>query len=115
MADDPRTEEPRPRDPGYEDGLDELPPNRPRGFLGDVAPDMRRPEDFDPRGTDAGMIQEWTRQTTVLAVMIAYLLFFPAAFVILWRSRKISRDYKIGATVAMVAGLLYVAYRLYVG
>lgn len=103
------------RDP-YGDGLDELPPNVPPGLLGergfrlDVVDD-----DGGPRGLNAGVIQEWTAETTRLAVAVSLPLFFPAAFFILWRSQQIGRREKIASSVAMAAALGYVAYRLLAG
>lgn len=110
----PTAEKPEP-DPGFEDGLDELPPNVPLGMLGEYGVNLRKPEDYQPRGTSAGMIQEWTRETTMMVVLIAYFLFFPLAYVILWRTTKIERHHKLWLAAMMTAGLIYIGIRLILG
>ncbi len=102
------------RDP-YGDGLDELPPNVPPGFLGERAFRLNVTDDEGPHGLNAGVLQEWTAETTRLALALTYLLFFPAAYAILWRSRWFSRTERIVLSAVMTAGIAYVAYRLAVG
>jgi hypothetical protein len=96
----------------YADTLEELPPNIPPGFLGEHGPDFRKVDGDGSHGLNAGVIQEWTWETTMIAVAIAYLLFFPAAYVILWRARKVPRRQQVVLTVAMTIGLGLVAVRL---
>lgn len=86
--------------------MPELPPNIPPGFLGEIAPDFRKIDDDGPHGLNAGVIQETTWETTVLWVALAYLIFFPAAFYILWRSDKVLRSHKVVLSAAMVGGLV---------
>ena len=96
----------------YGDGLDELPPNIPPGFLGETGVDLRKVDGDGSHGLNAGVIQEWTAETTLIVVMLAYILFFPLAFVILWRSRKFSRRQKTVSSVLMAVGIAYFAARL---
>jgi hypothetical protein len=113
-GDERRRLRPRDEDP-FGDGLDELPPNVPPGFLGERGPDLRKADSDGSHGTNAGIIQEWTLETTMMAVILSYILFFPLAFVILWRSRKVSRSQKIVSTIAMTAGLAYFGWRFFTG
>lgn len=105
MADD--TELERALDKG---ALGELPPNVPPGFLGEVAPDMRKPEEFRPT-LNAGVVQESTGATRALTIALLYLLFVtsPVALLMLWRERAWGRRTKVLWTVVMVAGLLALA------
>jgi hypothetical protein len=86
-------------------GLEELPPNVPPGFLGETPPDFRKADGDGPHGLNAGITDEWTWETTMLLVALAYIVFFPAAFVILWRSRRVPRAQKVGVSIAMAIGV----------
>jgi hypothetical protein len=79
----------------------ELPPNQVPGWVGERGPDMRKIDDFDKPGLNSGISQEVDGPVVFLAVVIALVVFFPAAYVILWRSRAFSRRYKIIATVVI--------------
>jgi hypothetical protein len=92
-----------------------MPPNVPPGFLGERAPDFRKVDDEGSHGMNAGVIQEWTAETTVLIVLLVYFFFFPAAYVILWRSRRLPRNQKIGLSIVMALGLLYFGWLLVSG
>lgn len=93
-------------------GLTELPPSVPPGFLGEVMPDFRKVETFEP-SLNAGVIQESTWETRWLTLVILYLLVItsPVAFYVLWRDPKRSRGAKIVLTALMLLG--YVAIYLY--
>ena len=95
-----------------ESGVDELPPNIPPGFMGEVGPSLRTVDGDGPHGLNAGIIQEWTWETTIALVLLAYALCFPVAFVILWRSRKVPKAQKVAISLIMVAGIAYVAWKL---
>jgi hypothetical protein len=90
----------------------ELPPNHPPGWLGEVAPDMRKVDDFAP-SLNAGVVQEDTAVTRWLVMVILYLLIVtsPVAAWMLWRDPRRSLRAKIIGTVVGVAGYvaLYVA------
>lgn len=105
------TEERQPtqeKDP-FGDGIDELPPNVPPGFLGEHGVDLRKVDGDGPHGLNAGVIQEWTWETTIIVVGIAYFLFFPAAYYVLWRSRKVPKRQKVVITALMTIGIVLFA------
>lgn len=91
--------------------LDELPPNHVKGWLGEVSPDLRKPDDWSP-DLNAGLSQEDDLPVMWLAVLVAYLLFFPLAYLILWRSRVFSARTKIVASCVGAAGIVAVAWWL---
>lgn len=102
---------PSEQDP-YGDGIDELPPNVPPGFLGEHGIDLRKVDGDGPHGLNAGVIQEWTWETTMITVGITFFLFFPAAYYVLWRSRQVPKRQKIVVTVLMTIGIVLVGVRL---
>lgn len=89
-----------------EGGLEELPPNIPPGFMGEIRPDFRKPEEFKP-SLNAGIIQESTWETRWLVIVLLYcfVMTAPVAAYLLWRDRKIKLWAKVLASVIMVAGL----------
>jgi hypothetical protein len=86
----------------------ELPPNRPPGLLGEPGLNLRK---VDPtsHGLNAGLTQENDEQLTFLWIVLAYVVFFPVAYVILWRTAKITSRSKIWIAVAMTVGIVAVA------
>ena len=98
-----------------EGGLDELPRNIPPGMLGERVSDMDLTKKVDsggPYGLNAGLLDEWTVQTTLIAVALALIVFFPIAYVILWRSRRLTRAFKIELSLVMTGVVVYFAGRL---
>lgn len=91
----------------------ELPPNEPPGLLGEHGLNVMKVDTFEPDGMNAGLIQESTWETRWLTLVLFYLLFFPAAYVVLWRSKRISKRVKIVTTLVMTAGVLVVAYQIW--
>jgi len=91
--------------------VDELPPNRVKGWLGEVHPSLRQPDDWTP-DLNAGLSQEDDVPVVWLAVVLSYLLFFPLAYVILWRSRLFPRRTKILVSAVGAAGIVAVAWWL---
>lgn len=85
--------------------MDELPPNIPPGWLGEVGPNLRKADDFAPT-LNAGVIQESTWETRRLVVILLYLLVVtgPVALYLLWRDRHLATAYKAVLTVVMLAG-----------
>jgi uncharacterized BrkB/YihY/UPF0761 family membrane protein len=77
-------------------------------MLGEPGLNLRK---VDPtsHGLNAGLSQENDAQMTFLWIVLAYLVFFPLAFVIVWRTHKITPRSKIWMTVAMTAGVVAVA------
>ncbi len=96
-----------------EDKPIELPPNRPPGILGERGLNVGKVDTFEPDGVNAGLIQESTWETRWLTLVILYLVFFPAAFVVLWLSKRFTLRVKITTTVVMTAGVVFVAYQLW--
>lgn len=97
-------------------GVSELPPNQPRGILGERNPNIRATENFTP-DLNAGISQEVDLPVIWMAIVLAFvtILFSPVGYVVLWRTKSISRRAKIAwtviATVWVVAALLYIGSR----
>jgi hypothetical protein len=87
--------------------LPELPPNHPRGLLGEKNPDLRKVDTFEPDLT-AGISQENDLPVVWLGVVLAYLLFFPLAFWLLWKTPLFTTRAKVIATVVGSAGIFAV-------
>jgi hypothetical protein len=83
----------------------ELPPNIPPGFLGEIGPNLNRPDDFHP-SLNAGVIQESTWETNWLTMMLFYLFIVtsPVAVWMLWRESRRSLTVKLVVTVLGVVG-----------
>jgi hypothetical protein len=90
----------------------ELPPNIPPGLLGEVAPDIRKVDEFEPT-LNAGITQEGTWETRWLLIGVLYLLILgsPIAAWMLWRDPKRKTWAKVVATAVGIAGYvaLYIA------
>ncbi len=91
--------------------LNELPPNRVPGWIGEKGPDLRKTESYE-HGLNAGVSQELDTPVMFLLLVVAFVVFFPAAYVLLWRSRAFSRRYRIVATVVMSVLVLAVGVGL---
>lgn len=93
----------------------ELPPNVPPGVLGEVAPDFRKVDRFEP-SLNAGILQESTSDTRWLTIVVLYLLVLtaPVALWLLWRDPRRSLKAKVVTTVVGVIGYvaLYVSTAL---
>jgi hypothetical protein len=89
-------------------GAGELPENRPAGLLGETPPDWRK---VDSPGTSlfGGITQDVDTGVEWLGMLVAYFVFFPVAYVILWRSRRFSRRAKFAYTIAFTLGLVVFA------
>lgn len=92
--------------------MPELPPNIPPGFMGEIAPDLRKADDFKP-SLNAGIIQEATWETQWLTIVLLYVLVItsPVALWVLWREPRRTLRSKVVATVIGVA--LYAAVWLF--
>lgn len=102
-----------PRDKELEKALDKgasthLPPNHPPGWLGEVAPDLRKADEFEP-SLNAGLLQEDSQQLRWLLIVTLYftVLASPLALWLLWRDPARSRRAKIVSTA--VGAVLYAA------
>jgi len=81
-----------------------LPQNQPKGILGEKGFDLRKVDDFSP-DLNAGISQENDAPVMWLAVIVAYLIFFPLAYWILWRSPLFSRKAKVVTSVIGCIGI----------
>jgi hypothetical protein len=89
----------------------QLPPNHPQGWLGERNPDLRRPDDWHPDGS-AGLSQEDDFPVVFLAIVLAYLVFFPLAFVMLWRTTAIDARRKVIMGAVGLIGIIGVVVLL---
>ncbi len=94
--------------------LDELPPNQVKGLLGEKNPKLRVTDTFEP-DLNAGVSQEMDLPVVWMGIVLAYLLFFPVAYWLLWRTKLISHRAKIVVSVVGAVGIAYVTYRLMAG
>jgi hypothetical protein len=90
----------------------ELPPNQPKGLLGERGFNLRKTDSFEP-DLNAGVSQENDLPVIWLGVLLAYLLFFPLAYWLLWRSPLFSRRAKIAVSVVGAAGIVVAGVALY--
>lgn len=97
-----------------EGSTENLPPNQPRGILGEAGVDIRKVDTFEPDG-NAGVSQEVDFPVVLMSVLIAYAVFFPAAYVILWRSKHFSRRAKVVLSVMGAVGIAAAAAALRTG
>jgi hypothetical protein len=91
--------------------LPELPPNQPKGILGEKGFDLYKVDEFEP-DLNAGVSQENDLPVIWLAVILAYFLFFPLAYWILWRSPLFSTRAKVITSAVGAAGIVAVAVLL---
>lgn len=88
-----------------------LPPNRPQGLLGEHGVNLSKADDWTPNGT-AGLSQEDDGGVVLLGIILAYLLFFPLAFWLLWRTPALGVRRKIVLAVFMASGVVALAFAL---
>ena len=100
-------------DRALDSGVTELPPNHPKGLLGEKGIDVRKVEDYTP-DLNAGLLQENDPGIVWLVVVLAYLLVItiPIAYVVLWRSKYIPIKTKWIASAIGAAGIALVVLRL---
>jgi hypothetical protein len=94
--------------------LDELPPNQVKGLLGEKNPKLKVVDSFEP-DLSAGVSQEMDLPVVWMGIVLAYLVFFPLAYVILWRTKLITQRNKIIVSAVGAAGIAYVVFRLVTG
>jgi len=94
--------------------LEELPPNQVQGLLGERNPKLRVTDEFKP-DLNAGVSQEIDLPVVWMAIVLAYLLFFPLAYVILWRTSHISQRAKIVVSVVGAVGVVAVVTKIAIG
>lgn len=94
-------------DRALDGGMAELPPNQVKGWLGEKGVDLRKPDNFAP-DLNSGISQEMDLPVVWVGIVLAYLLVFPLAYVLLWRSRRISRRGKIVTSIMGAIGVVAV-------
>lgn len=77
----------------------------PPGWLGEGNPDLRK-VDADSHGLNAGLSQDMDGPVVLMGIIIAYVVFFPLAFWLLWRTDKLSRLIKISLSSVMAVGIM---------
>ncbi|NTU71979.1 MAG: hypothetical protein HGB10_09215 [Coriobacteriia bacterium] len=89
-------------------GVSELPPNHPKGILGEKGADLRQVESYEP-DLNAGLLQENDWGVRWLSILLGFLIFFPVGYVLLWISPRIPLRIKlvVSAAVAVVLTLLF--------
>jgi hypothetical protein len=87
------------------DELADLPPNEPRGILGETNPDVRKEEDYTP-DLNAGISQENDMPVLWLGIFLGYLVFFVPGFLILWLSKRVPTKTKWIATAVGLIGVV---------
>ena len=92
----------------------ELPPNEPRGLLGETNPSLYKVDDFAdaPPDLNAGISQEVDMPVIWMGIVLAYLVFFPLAYVILWRTKAIPIRTKVISSVVGGVGIAALAFVL---
>lgn len=91
--------------------LAELPPNQPKGILGEKGFDLYKVDEFEP-DLNAGISQENDLPVVWLGIILTYLLFFPLAYWMLWRSTLFSRRAKVVTSIVGAAGIAVVLLML---
>jgi hypothetical protein len=92
--------------------LPSLPPNQPKGMLGEKGLNLYKEESFTP-DLNSGISQENDLPVVWLGILLAYIVFFPLAYWLLWRSRLFSRRSKIITSVIGAIGVVAVAVAAY--
>jgi len=91
-----------------------LPPNQPRGILGERNPELRVEEDFTP-DLNEGVSREMGWPVERLLILLAFLVFFPLGYWLVWRSKNATFEWKVTVTIATAVFIAYFAYRMLVG
>jgi hypothetical protein len=82
--------------------LARLPENEPKGWLGEINPDLLKPDDMEP-DLNAGLSQENDMRVTWLAIVLGFLIFFVPGLAILWISKRIPIKTKVVTSIVASA------------
>lgn len=98
-------------DRALDSGVTELRPAHPKGLLGEKGMDVRKVDEVDG-GIDGGVLQENDPGVRALWIVLAFLIFFPVGYVMLWRADFLSRRTKVITSwvVAVIIGLLVLKF-----
>ena len=91
-------------DRALDGGMAELPPNQVKGLLGEKGVDLRKADSFAP-DLNSGISQEMDLPVVWMGIVLAYVLFFPLAFLLVWKSRHISPRAKIMTSAVGAVGV----------
>lgn len=91
-----------------------LPDNRPRGILGGIGLDLRQRDPERP-SLFGGVTQEIDANVVWILMLLAFLVFFPAAYAILWWYPRFSTRMKVGYTIGFTVVLMVVGAALAFG
>ncbi len=86
------------------DELPELPANQPKGLLGGRGLNLYAVDTFEP-DLNAGISQEDDLPVQWMGILLAYLLFFPLAYWLLWRSSVFTRRAKMVTSAVGAVGV----------
>jgi len=108
---------PRDRQAELEDALTrgelrDLPPNQPKGLLGERGPSLYKTDTFEP-DMNAGVSQENDAPVVQLVIVLAFLLFFPVGFWLLWRTPLYSTRAKLLLSGVALAAIAFVYWRVF--
>jgi hypothetical protein len=98
-------------DRALDSGVTELPPNEVKGILGEYGMDVRKVEDFSP-DLNAGLSQEYDPGLQSLVIVLAFLIFFPVGYVLLWRDKHLTRRTKWITSVVVAAIVVPIVFAL---
>jgi len=93
--------------------LPELPPNQPKGLLGEKGLNVYKVDSFKP-DMNAGVSQENDGPVVQLAIVLAFLLFFPLGFWLLWRTQVYTTRAKLVLSAGALTGIAFVCWLVFV-
>ena len=85
-----------------------------QGLLGEKNPKLRVTDTFEP-DLNAGVSQEMDLPVVWMGIILAYLLFFPVAYWLLWRTSLITHRSKVIVSAVGAVGIALVTFWLIVG
>lgn len=86
-----------------------LPPNQPKGLLGERGVDLYKVDSFEP-DLNAGVSQENDGPVVRIAVVLAFLLFPPVGYWLLWKTDVFTRTQTYLVGILGTAWLFLVAW-----
>ena len=87
--------------------IKELPPNQPKGILGEMGLNFYKVDEFEP-DLNAGVSQEFDSGPRFLLVILAMLLVPPVGYWMLWRERRYTIVVKLVWSAVMAIPVVFV-------